>query len=395
MVEAQNNFAKIQDYIQAHREDMLALWKEIVNTESGPKQIDGINQVGKIFTRELEKIGATVQMVPVQNAGKLLRADWHPELPGKPIVFMGHMDTVFPEGEGKANPFRIDEKNHAHGPGVMDMKGGLVIALYAIKALAAAEWAARPIRFLGIPDEETLHMHSDGKQVIAGQVRGALAAFNGEPSPVGNFIITGRYGGGPVSITVHGVAAHSGSAPEKGRSAVLEAAHKIIQLEAANDIARGKLINCGAIEGGIGENTIPNYCKIRIGIRFRNAAIGKEILELLANVTKRSTVAGTWAELDTSSVVQCMDTTESVKKLFTQYQETAISCGLPVPQSLQVGGLSDAGIAVQEGVPTLCGVGVSGEGAHTREGYAEVASLFERCVLLACTASTLTEEKLL
>lgn len=110
MVEVQNTFAKIQDYVQAHRDDMLALWEEIVNTESGPKQIDGVNQAGKIFTRELEKIGATVQLVPVQNAGNLVRADWHPELSKKPIVFMGHMDTVFPAGEGSINPFRIDEK---------------------------------------------------------------------------------------------------------------------------------------------------------------------------------------------------------------------------------------------------------------------------------------------
>ncbi len=391
----QNYGATIRDYVQGHKEEMLALWKELVNTESGPKQLDGVNQVGEILARELKKIGALVRTVPVQHAGRLLRADWHPELPKKPLVFMGHMDTVFPAGEASANPFHMDEKNHAHGPGVMDMKGGLVISLYAMKALAAAGWAQRPIRFLGIPDEETLHMHSNGKQVIADQVKGALAAFNGEPSPVGNFVITGRYGGGPVSITVHGVAAHSGGAPEKGRSAVLEAAHKIIQLEASSDIARGKLINCGAIEGGIGENTIPDHCKIRIGIRFRTAAIGKEILELLGRVTKCSTVAGTWAELDTSSVVHCMDTTAGVKKLLAQYQQAAASCEFPIPQGIQVGGLSDAGIAVQEGIPTLCGVGVSGAGAHTRKEYAEVTSLFERCILLACTASTLTEDTLL
>lgn len=387
-------FAEIKKYVDGHQKEMLNLWQEIVNTESGPKQIDGVNRVGKIVTRELESIGAKVQKVPVEHAGDLIRGDWHGELPGKPVVFMGHMDTVFPAGEAGKNPFHIDEKNCAHGPGVLDMKGGLVVALFAMKALAAAGWKKRPVRFLGIPDEETLHMASNGKKVIAENVRGALAAFNCEPSPVGNFVITGRYGGGPVSITVHGVAAHSGSAPEKGRSAVLEAAHKIIKLEAANDIPRGKLINCGAIAGGIGENTIPDTCKIRIGIRFKNAAIGKEIFDLLEQVTKENTVEGTWAELDTKNAVSCMDTTAGVKKLYAHLCQTAEACGFVVPRGIQVGGLSDAGIAVQEGIPTLCGVGVSGEGAHTRQEYAEVPSLFRRCVLLACTAATLTEERL-
>ena len=267
---------QLKAYIDGHRQEMLDLWKEIVDTESGPKQIAGVNAVGTLLQRELEQAGAAVRRVPVDQAGDLIVGDWNPEAPGKPVVFMGHMDTVFPAGEAERNPFRVDEEGKAHGPGVLDMKAGLVIGLYALKALQSIGWKERPIRFLGVPDEETLHMFSNAKALIAQETAGAGAVFNFEPGPLGNKLVIGRYGGGPVSITVHGVAAHSGSAPERGRSAVLEAAHKIIELEAANDIPRGKLINCGAVEGGIGENTIPDSCKIRIGIRYRNAAIGDE-----------------------------------------------------------------------------------------------------------------------
>ena len=379
----------IHQYISDHRQAMLDLWKEIVDTESGPKQLDGVNAVGAILTRELEAAGAVVHRVAVENAGEMIVGDWNKEAGGAPIVFMGHMDTVFPAGEVGRNPFRVDADGFAHGPGVTDMKAGLVIGVYALKALSAAGWKKRPIRFIGVPDEETLHMFSNAKPLIAREAKGALAAFNFEPGPLDDKLVIGRYGGGPISITIHGVAAHSGGAPEKGRSAILEAAHKIVKLEAANDIPRGKLINCGAIEGGIGENTIPAYCKIRIGIRYKNEAIGKEIYDLLDQVVAEHTVPDTTAELDVSRVMHCMETTEGVRKLYEHVAATAEKLGFHRPEGIQVGGLSDAGILVAAGIPALCGMGVRGEGAHTPKERAEVESLYERCELAACAAATL------
>lgn len=380
---------QLKAYIEGHRQEMLALWEEIVDTESGPKQLDGVDRVGNILQRELEKAGAAVRRVPVDHAGDLIVGDWNPGSEARPVVFMGHMDTVFPAGEAAKNPFRVDAAGNAHGPGVLDMKAGLVIGLYALKALQSIGWKKYPIRFLGIPDEETLHMFSNAKTLIAQEAAGAAAAFNFEPGPVNDRLVIGRYGGGPVSITVHGVAAHSGSAPEKGRSAVLEAAHKILKLEAANDIPRGKLINCGAVEGGIGENTIPDFCKIRIGIRYRNQSIGDEIFALLRQVTEERTVEGTWAELDVSRVMACMETTDGVRKLYDHVADTGEALGLGRIPGIQVGGLSDAGITIGAGVPTLCGMGVRGEGAHTDREYAQVGSLYERCLLAAAAVRTL------
>lgn len=380
---------QLKDYIEGKRLEMLNLWAKFVNTESGPKQLDGVNQVGDILQGELEQAGAFVRRVKVEHAGDLIVGDWNPGSPEPPVVFMGHMDTVFPAGAAAKNPFRVDEEGNAHGPGVLDMKAGLVIGLYALKALQSIGWNKRPIRFLGIPDEETLHMFSNAKTLIAREAAGAAAALNFEPGPVEDSLVIGRYGGGPVSITVHGVAAHSGSAPEKGRSAVLEAAHKIVELEAANDIPRGKLINCGAVEGGIGENTIPDCCRIRIGIRYRNQAIGDEIFALLRQVTEECTVEGTSAELDTSRVMACMETTDGVLKLYDHVAKTGEDLGLGKPRGIQVGGLSDAGITVGAGIPTLCGMGVRGAGSHTDQEYAQVESLYERCLLVAAAVRRL------
>lgn len=379
----------LKQFIDGHRREMLDLWKEIVNTESGPEQTEGVDRVGAILSRELEEAGAAVRPVSVEGAGRLVVGEWNREAPGAPVVFMGHMDTVFPAGEAARNPFRVDAEGCAHGPGVLDMKGGLVIGLYALKALQSIGWKKRPVRFLAVPDEETLHMRSNAKPLIARETAGAAAVFNFEPHPAPNQIIIGRYGGGPVSITVHGVAAHSGSEPEKGRSAVLEAAHKILALEAANDIPRGKLINCGAIQGGIGENTIPDYCRIRIGIRYRNAAIGEEIHALLRQVTANAAVEGTFAELDMSRVMQCMETTDAVRSLFEYTSKVGERLGLGKMEGIQVGGLSDAGIPSAAGIPVLCGMGVLGEGSHTAKEYARVESLFVRCLLAAAAVRTL------
>lgn len=155
---------------------------------------------------------------------------------------------------------------------------------------------------------------------------------------------------------------------------------------------RGRLMNCGMVDGGIGENTIPDSCEVRIGIRFPNAEVRDEIFEILHRATNHNSVPDTTAELDLSRVMQCMDTTDGVMALFRHLQRTAQDCGFGEIGCFQVGGLSDSGITVACGVPTVCGMGVRGEGNHTPDEYAEVESLFQRSVLAACAAYTLNDD---
>lgn len=385
-------FDQIHSYIDQQREPMLALWEKLVNTESGTKQIEGVNAVGRILQSEMEVSGMKTRFIPIDNAGDILIGEWNTESKKAPLLLLGHMDTVFKEGAAAENPFRIDENGMAHGPGVLDMKAGLVMALYTVKALAFVGYSERPIKLIFASDEENLHMFSNAKEVIAAEASGALAAFNFETGYMDNRFIVGRKGGGPVMIQVHGIASHSGIAPEKGRSAVLEAAHKIIEIESQNDIPRGRLMNCGMVTGGIGENTIPDSCTIRIGIRFPNAAVQNEIFEILKHATEHNTVPDTTAELHLNRVMQCMDTTDGVMALFNHLKKTAEDCGFGKIGCFQVGGLSDSGITVACGIPTVCGMGVRGEGNHTPNEYAEVESLYQRCALAACAAYTLKDD---
>lgn len=385
-------YQQIRRYIDKQRLPMMNLWEELVNTESGTRQIEGVNAVGSILRREMERAGIATRVIPVENAGDMLVGEWNSESDAAPLLMIGHMDTVFKEGAAKENPFRVDEDGMAHGPGVLDMKAGLVIALYAAKALIETGWKKRPIKFIFASDEENLHMFSNAKELFARESRGALAAFNFETGYMDNRFVVGRNGGGPVILQVHGIASHSGIAPEKGRSAVLEAAHKIVEIEAQNDIPRGRLINCGLVTGGIGENTIPDSCTVRIGIRFPNTTVRDEIFDILKKATEHSTVPDTTAELDLSRVMQCMDTTDGVMALFAHLKRTAADCGFGEIESFRVGGLSDSGITVGCGVPTVCGMGARGEWNHTPNEYADVESLYQRCILAACAAYTLEDD---
>lgn len=384
-------FETIRTYIDGQHEAMLKLWEELVNTESGSRNLEGVAAVTDILRREMEATGMRTKVLPVDNAAGVLVGEWNWESDKAPLIFLGHMDTVFPDGTVAKNPFRVDEEGFAHGPGVLDMKPGLVIGLFAIRALAAAGWKERPIKCVFAGDEENLHMFSNAKQVLQQEAQGALAAFNFETGFLDDSFVVGRKGGGPVRLTVHGVSAHSGNAPEKGRSAILEAARKVVELEACNDLEAGRLLNCGKITGGIGENTIPDQCVVQIGLRFNTTAQKDELIAALEQATANNTVADTWAELDTSRLMECMDTTPGVTALFEHLKQTATDCGYGPITSCRVGGLSDSGLTVSSGVPTVCGMGVKGEGNHTPTERAQVESLYSRCVLAACAAATLQD----
>ena len=190
-------------------------------------------------------------------------------------------------------------------------------------------------------------------------------------------------------LTVHGVAAHSGIAPEKGRSAILEMSHKIVELEGKNDLERGKLINCGEITGGTNSNTIPGECQVVIAFRFPSVAIRDEIVADIQAAADWTHVEGTEAKAEVKALMECLESPGSGVDLFAHVMRTAQACGDGDVHAFTVGGVSDSGIAVTEGVPAVCAMGVKGEGNHTAKEFAVVDSLFSRTLLAASSIYTL------
>lgn len=376
-------------YIEAHRKDMSALWEKLVNTESGPAQKAGVDAVNQILSQELSDMGFTTRSVSMKQVGNLLSALWDTGSGEAPVALIGHMDTVFKPGAATSNPFRIDEAGNAHGPGCLDMKGGIVVALYAIKALQASGYRGRPIKIVLAGDEETLHQHSNTRQVMADVLAGCCAAFNFETGYPDDGLVVGRKGGSIVVFDIEGVAAHSGIAPEKGRSAIEEAAHKILAIQALNDIPRGKLINCGLISGGIGENTVPDRCSIRCGLRFPSLSVKEELMADCAAIAETVFVPDTHTTLRVEMVMDPMERTAGVQKLYELVETTARDIGYGPVHPFEVGGVSDSSVAVVAGVPTVCAMGVKGEFNHTEREYAITESLFSRAVLAASAIARL------
>ena len=195
------------------------------------------------------------------------------------------MDTVFKEGAAKQNPFRVDEDGNAHGPGVLDMKAGLTIAVFIVKALNDAGYNERPVKIAFAGDEENGHRESGAAAVMLEACEGVAAAFNFETGYLDDGLVVGRKGSFRMTVEVQGVASHSGNAPEKGRNAILEMSHKIIELQNLNDYEHGTSLNVGLITGGTVVNAVPDHCEIKIDIRFTQKERLDQLLEKIDEVT--------------------------------------------------------------------------------------------------------------
>lgn len=374
----------VRAYVEVHRQEMLDLWRDLVNTESGPDQPEGVGAVCRRLCAELEAAGVRTRPMPMEDGSAVLAADWDNGSGEAPVLLLGHMDTVFHPGTVRENPFRIDPDGTAHGPGVLDMKAGLVIALYAVRALQAAGWAGRPVRFIFAGDEETAHRKSDAAAVMAGEAKGCAAAFNFETGYLDDGLVVGRKGAAMVTFRAEGVSAHSGNAPEKGRSAIVEMAHRVIALEGLTDLSRGKLVNCGLISGGESSNAVPGSCTVNATLRFPTMAIKEELLEECRRVVASpSTVPDTSVTMRVDAVLDPMEHTGAGQRLYELVERTARGIGYGEVHSFQVGGGSDSAITVNAGVPTVCAMGARGEFNHTEREYAVVESLFQRTVLAA------------
>lgn len=376
-------YEQITQYIDDQKDSMISFLEKIVNIESGPDQPDGVDTIIDIFKEEFETLGLATRIIEMKHADNILIGEYTPENveTEAPIVLSGHMDTVFQPGVLKEHAFQKLDDQTAKGAGIADMKGGLVIALYTLKALIHMGYKKHPIKMLFIGDEETLHRYSNTDEVMLEEFKGAAMLLNFEPATEPELITVSRKGGTMIALEVEGISAHSGSGVRDGRSAIIELSHKIIELESRADIERGKLLNCGIIQGGVSANTIPGYAKANFSVRFPNQEIKNEILEDFKEIVEQSTVPGTSASFEVEGMLDAMEQTEDVDRLADHFIQIGAECGYGTLTKYQSEGASDAALGVLAGVPTLCSMGIVGDGAHTLDEKADLNSLLKRTVL--------------
>ena len=374
------NEAKLTEWLSAQKAAMLELLGELVNIDSGSYHKAGVEAVGQRLIRFFEEQGLDVTIEPHETFAPAIHVRLDATRANeRPIVLMGHRDTVFPKGEAARRPFRIDN-GRAYGPGVCDMKSGLVMNAFVLAAMKRFGGAPAPVAGLITCDEEIASPSS--RPVIEQVARGARCVFNAEPGrPSGN-VVTGRKGGVFLRCEVSGRAAHSGGAFEKGISAIGELAHKIVAMHGLTDLGRGVTVNVGIVSGGQSVNTTAPHAEGQIDLRYVKPADRALALAALQAIVDRAVVPGSTARLEILGEFLPLTTTGAAQELFSAYQAAAADAGLSIKGEFS-GGCADSGFSAAVGCPTVCATGPVGANAHTPEEYMEVDSLVPRAQALA------------
>ncbi|NPV43942.1 MAG: M20 family metallopeptidase [Firmicutes bacterium] len=368
-------------YLEDKFNEMIKLWEELVNIDSGSSNKTGVDRVAKIICSELTKIGFDLEVLYFENAGNSVLATKKGRERDVKIVLLGHMDTVFPEGTAGQRPFHI-RNGRAYGPGVLDMKGGLVQIIYALKALHHISWEECSIQVILAGDEEVGHVNTNVPDVIRQEAKGAAAVFCCESGRTDGKLVIGRKGVGKLKLTVYGKAAHAGNEPEKGASAVLELASKILKIQNLEDKSKGLTINTGIICGGSAVNVVPDRATAEIDVRFNNLKDFDELKRRVLKLTDKREINGTRSEVIIRNTFPPMETTKGVLKLFDLVRETSIELGFGDIEKCTVGGGADSAYCVLSGAPVICAIGPRGGMNHSIEEFVEVESILERTKLL-------------
>lgn len=372
---------QIEEYFEGHRDELIEFWRELVNFQAGSREFGRIEELIRLTQKRLTEEGLHCKLVPSGKAPVLVAVDG-PEREGKPILFCGHLDTVFSSDTFPDNPFDIRD-GVAYGPGALDMKGGVAMMLYIVKALRHVGFDRNPIKIVLCGDEETIHDGSTADEIIRQEAEGCLFALNMEVGRMDNCLSVGRKGALDTVVTVHGRSSHAGNDYHSGRNAVVEMSHKIIALQGITDQLDGVTVSPNVVQGGAVSNIIPDQCRLVVDSRFTRVADLERLKGKISQVCAETCVDGTQTTVDFVNVMPVFERTEENLELLRRANRAAEEYGLPAFGEIVPGGSSDTSYIAMAGVPALCSCGVQGSGAHTKEECAFVETLFQRGKIFA------------
>ncbi len=370
------------DWLTQRETAMLDEIAKLVKQNSFTENVDGGNVVGALL-RELFTFGGITH--------KTLKSDKYadhliftskgdPSL--APIALIGHLDTVFPPGQFEG--FAKDE-GIAYGPGVLDMKGGLVVVAFALMAIQETRGLEKicPIKIVIVSDEEI--GSPEGKRVIEREVKGSRAALVFEAGRKGDAIVTRRRGTGGITAVAQGKAAHAGNAHKEGANAIWVLSRFVDLAQQLTAYDRGITVNVGKFTGGQGKNTVPDRAEALVDIRFETKKDGDALMAQLRNAANEASarVPGTLVSLSGGIARLPLERTENSEALLMEYGACAKASGLGSSEMPLVGGGSDACTTGAMGIASIDGLGPRGTGFHTKEELIEIASLVPKAQALA------------
>lgn len=378
MISTQHGHSEdIGAWLEKKAQAMGELLREIVNIDSGTGCTAGINAVGATLARFLGEHGVESRTISTDSGNLLTCGALNAEPNRSRVLLLGHMDTVFPSGEAERRPFVI-RNGRGYGPGVADMKAGLVMNCFVLAALR--RYSDLPLTGLFTVDEEI------GSPVSASFVgdlaRNAAAVFNAEPGRPNGNVVNGRRGGVFLEFDIEGKAAHSGVNYAEGVSAIEELASKIKELHAIANPERGINTNVGVVSGGLSVNIIAPNAKGQVDVRYRLPDDRQEVWARISSILGTTNLPGTTISYRKVGEFFPVSETAQISRLLATYQESAQAHGVSLAGEFS-NGCSDSGFVSAVGAPVLCGVGPVGGETHTRTEYVEMNSIVSRARILA------------
>jgi glutamate carboxypeptidase len=377
---ANDELRALRAAVERSQPDFRADLRTLVAIDCGSYSKAGVDQVGRIVADRFGALGATIEVVANAELGDTVVATFagagHAQ-----AVLVGHMDTVYPDGTAARRPY-AEHGTRAYGPGVTDMKAGLLAGLHALAALQTVSGGLPFSRlvFIANPDEEIGSPVS--RPVIRQHAASADVAFVLECARANGDIVSSRKGIADLELVMAGRAAHAGIEPEKGRNAIVEAAHKTLALTALNGRWPGVTINVGVIGGGTRPNVVPAAARLEVDIRAITRAALEEAEAEVQRICATATVADVTCTIEDRGRHWPMEKSAGTAALVETAVDLAGRLGFELKDAA-TGGASDANTTAGMGVPTLDGLGPIGGGDHSEEEYLELDSLVPRTALLA------------
>jgi glutamate carboxypeptidase len=384
--------APIVSYLTEALSHYLADLRTLTALDSGTLHKPGVDAVQDWLQGQLAAMGFAVHRLPQPRLGDNLLAVRRGRGEGR-ILLLGHADTVFPVGTAAARPMSV-AGDRLLGPGVCDMKGGLLAGLYALRALDAAGFDDYgEIKFLCVCDEE-IHDRCS-LSLIRETARTVDVAFTLEAARANGDVVTARKTAVWCTVFVQGKAAHAGVEPEKGRSAILALMRHLLAIDELNGLRPGITVNVGRIAGGTQPNVVAEAARAEVDLRaWRNEDI-PVLLDAMRAELARDVLPGThaWLEAKLEAAMPAMERTPAVVRLEELTQRLARELGFTV-KGASTGGASDASFVAAEGTPVLDGLGPIGGLDHSPDEYIELGSIVPRTALLANLIRAVSTEAL-
>lgn len=354
-------------------QELVAEIQTWVQCESPSHYVEGITAMAHMAAERAREVGLRVELKPLgAEVGPMVYATTRKPGDTTPgILILAHIDTVHPVGTLGENPCRIED-DRLYGPGSYDMKAGIVLALAGLRGLTGENGTRLPIDFLMVPDEETgSHASREHIEHFAKQAKYGLVC---EPArPNGGKCVTARKGTGMLRLGVKGRPAHAGMQHEKGRSAIREMAHQVLELEGITDYTRGITVSVGTIAGGTVTNTVPANCRCVVDFRVPDMGAADYVLRRMRELC--AVTPDVELDIDVELNRPPMVKTAESAALLELAQGFASEAGFPLEDAPMTGGGSDANFTSALGVPTLDGLGADGDGAHTLNEFIQISTL--------------------